>query len=248
MAHYVIHGYVGLTCTTDVKIGRVVLGICSRRDAHTDKQTNRHAHHNTTLPYRGWSKNSRLRVVPWGVPNDFTERTRWPLSAFINYIYSLTLRAYRRENARARAHVNGPLRSAGFGFEPSPIRSWRPWARYSRHMRSVWKSHRSTAPNNWLRNIAMSLYGVHLSDSVPAELSLVHSTWIELQFVIVWTVPVECACSELSDRVRYVDRDGDVDALGCVSGVRRMNEVNARRARLVLGRVTVFGWVYHLRM
>jgi len=34
-----------------------------------------------------------------------------------------------------------------------------------------------------------------------------------------------------------------------VSGVRRMNEVNARRrARLALGRVTVFGWVwvYHL--
>jgi len=28
-----------------------------------------------------------------------------------------------------------------------------------------------------------------------------------------------------------------------VSGVRRMNEVNARRARLVLGWVTVFGWV-----
>jgi len=33
-----------------------------------------------------------------------------------------------------------------------------------------------------------------------------------------------------------------------VSGVRRMNEVNARRARLVPGRVTVFGWVYHLGM
>jgi len=31
-----------------------------------------------------------------------------------------------------------------------------------------------------------------------------------------------------------------------VSGVRRMNEVNARRARLVLGWVTVFGRVYHL--
>jgi len=29
-----------------------------------------------------------------------------------------------------------------------------------------------------------------------------------------------------------------------VSGVRRMNEVNARRARLVLGWVTVFGRVY----
>ena len=32
-----------------------------------------------------------------------------------------------------------------------------------------------------------------------------------------------------------------------VIGVRRMNEVNPRRARLVLKWVTVFGWVYHLR-
>jgi len=33
-----------------------------------------------------------------------------------------------------------------------------------------------------------------------------------------------------------------------VSGVRRMNEVDARRARLVPGWVTVFGRVYHLGM
>ena len=33
-----------------------------------------------------------------------------------------------------------------------------------------------------------------------------------------------------------------------VSGVRRMNELNARRARLVLRRVTVFVRVYHLCM
>jgi len=33
-----------------------------------------------------------------------------------------------------------------------------------------------------------------------------------------------------------------------VSGVRRMNEVNARRARLVPGWVTAFGRVYHLGM
>jgi len=33
-----------------------------------------------------------------------------------------------------------------------------------------------------------------------------------------------------------------------VSGVRRMNEVNARRARLVPEWVTVFGQVYHLGM
>jgi len=31
-----------------------------------------------------------------------------------------------------------------------------------------------------------------------------------------------------------------------VSGVGRMNEVNARRARLLPGWVTVFGRVYHL--
>jgi len=47
---------------------------------------------------------------------------------------------------------------------------------------------------------------------------------------------------------RYVDpaprwRRGVV-----VSGVRRMNEVNARRTRLVPGWVTVFGRVYHLVM
>jgi len=33
-----------------------------------------------------------------------------------------------------------------------------------------------------------------------------------------------------------------------VSGVRRMNEVNALRARLVPGWVAVFGRVYHLGM
>jgi len=33
-----------------------------------------------------------------------------------------------------------------------------------------------------------------------------------------------------------------------VNGIRRMNEVNARPARLVPGWVTVFGRVYHLGM
>jgi len=33
-----------------------------------------------------------------------------------------------------------------------------------------------------------------------------------------------------------------------LGGVRRLNEVNSRRARLVLGWVTVFGRVYHLGM
>ena len=44
-----------------------------------------------------------------------------------------------------------------------------------------------------------------------------------------------------------------LDVIGCrrgvvVSGVRRMNEVNPRRAQLVPGWVTVFGRVYHLGM
>ena len=33
-----------------------------------------------------------------------------------------------------------------------------------------------------------------------------------------------------------------------VSGIRRMNNVNTRRARLVPGWVNIFGWVYHLGM
>jgi len=41
----------------------------------------------------------------------------------------------------------------------------------------------------------------------------------------------------------FISRRGVV-----VSGVRRMNEVNARRARFVPGWVTVFGRVYHLGM
>jgi len=44
-------------------------------------------------------------------------------------------------------------------------------------------------------------------------------------------------------RVRVDWRRGVV-----VSEVRRMNEVNARRARLVPGWMTVFGQVYHLGM
>jgi len=53
--------------------------------------------------------------------------------------------------------------------------------------------------------------------------------------------------------------DGQTDTTDCstllgwrrgvvVSGVRRMNEVNARRARLLPGWVTVFARVYHLGM
>ena len=37
-------------------------------------------------------------------------------------------------------------------------------------------------------------------------------------------------------------------SLAAVSGVRRMNEVNPRRARLLLGWVTVFGQVWRLAM
>jgi len=49
--------------------------------------------------------------------------------------------------------------------------------------------------------------------------------------------------SQLSSSILPLRRRGVV-----VSGVRRMNEVNARRARLLPGWVTVFGRVYHLGM
>ena len=48
-------------------------------------------------------------------------------------------------------------------------------------------------------------------------------------------------------RTAWMDRTGWRRG-AVVSGVRRMNEVNARRARLVPGWVTVFGRVYHLGM
>jgi len=47
----------------------------------------------------------------------------------------------------------------------------------------------------------------------------------------------------LENSATHITRHGIV-----VSGVRRINEVNPRRARLVLGWVTVFAWVYHLGM
>jgi len=55
----------------------------------------------------------------------------------------------------------------------------------------------------------------------------------------------EVGCREnLKDILRCFESRADV----VVSGVRRMNEVNPRRARLVLGWVTVFGRVYCLGM
>ena len=47
---------------------------------------------------------------------------------------------------------------------------------------------------------------------------------------------------------RRCRRAGNCAGVVVVSGVRRMNVVNARRVRLLLGWVTVFGRVYHLGM
>ena len=60
-----------------------------------------------------------------------------------------------------------------------------------------------------------------------------------LQSISSWLFNVRGGSTDLPP----VGRRGAV-----VSGVRRMNEVNARRARLVLGWVTVFGRVYRLGM
>ena len=56
----------------------------------------------------------------------------------------------------------------------------------------------------------------------------------------------ETACDR--ERPQQETRDHQSKRGVVVSGVRHMNEVNARRARLVLGWVTVFGRVYHLGM
>jgi len=75
---------------------------------------------------------------------------------------------------------------------------------------------------------------------------------------VIWSSfsNVFTCCSSLSDMIRssyhalyicYVKTAGWRHGV-VVSGVRSMNEVNPRRARLVLGWVTVFGWVYHLGM
>ena len=40
-----------------VKVRRVYPEICSQTDKHTDRQTDRHGHHNTMLPYQGQSNN-----------------------------------------------------------------------------------------------------------------------------------------------------------------------------------------------
>jgi len=65
-------------------------------------------------------------------------------------------------------------------------------------------------------------------DNIAADVS-------KLGFTIVESTATPVTMDEIHDGV-------------VVSGVRRMNEVNARRARLVPGWVTVFGRVYHLGM
>ena len=49
-------------------------------------------------------------------------------------------------------------------------------------------------------------------------------------------------------RTQLEQRQHPVTAGGVVSRVRRMNEFNPCRARLLPGRVTIFGWGYHLGM
>jgi len=69
-------------------------------------------------------------------------------------------------------------------------------------------------------------------------------SWLSLA-CIHWAISVHTADgqSPITTHTHTHTRRGVV-----VSGVRRMNEVNPRRARLVLGWVTVFGRVYHLGM
>jgi len=69
-----------------------------------------------------------------------------------------------------------------------------------------------------------------------------------LALVLGCRLQIYLFCTALPRLTLVLVRKTDSTCGVVVSGVRRMNAVNARRARLVPGRVTVFGRVYHLGM
>ena len=78
--------------------------------------------------------------------------------------------------------------------------------------------------SGWVGNVRLNEYAKYISSSKVIVQTYTHRT-------------------DSSSRTNVCRQRG-----GMVSGVRRMNEVNARRARLVFRRVTVFRRVYHLGM
>jgi len=82
---------------------------------------------------------------------------------------------------------------------------------------------------------------LHMAQLMPLPLTVSCSSKIQIGFTFP-VVPAYPGCPG-KEAVKWL-----LLLLLLVSGIRRMNEVNARRAWLVLGRVTVFGRVYRLRM
>jgi len=76
-----------------------------------------------------------------------------------------------------------------------------------------------------------------ISDHTPSYLAMLENANVLARYAMI--------CQQV--RVHYHTYHGWRRGV-VVSGVRRMNKVNARRARLLPGWVTVFGRVYHLGM
>jgi len=95
----------------------------------------------------------------------------------------------------------------------------------------------------WHRREALAAVqeAIHISQEMNDPVCLQHALVCTLGTMTL-TCPSVCVCVCLLLHLHHIGwRHGIV-----VSGVRRMNEVYARRARLVPGWVTVFGRVYHL--
>jgi len=98
------------------------------------------------------------------------------------------------------------------------------------------------------------VHWVHPTDRVNALNSTSTGSAV-VGLAVVINAHTDHAASVTVDRIVCVAHSDAASYSNCgwrrgvvVSGVRRMNEVNARRARLVPGWVTVFGRVCHLGM
>jgi len=95
-----------------VNIGGVVPKIWSRRDKRTHKQTDRHGHHNTALPYRGRSNELRERAHALGRRGWATETMQAPV--LISRLPASTIYTSARVGGGARKRNSAcPLSHAG---------------------------------------------------------------------------------------------------------------------------------------
>jgi len=147
--------------------------------------------------------------------------------------------------------------------------SHRPAGLYGSDICFIYVAYKSTYMNPWLICVLYILaYNIYVGIYV-IQSRLCQHMWHFICLIYVCSVWVSPAYATIPSLVRYTNRpsrhqrryrksltvvlttplltQGDRRGV-VVSGVRRMNEVSARRARLVPGWVTVFERVYHLGM